>query len=120
MGGFGDQGMILPNLRGTEGDGKSIVVSVGLLPLTRDVVMTGGRTPGSEGKIYQLDRFMLDIFLFNQSEGTRSFEISAPYRRRMRKKDKGAGVGEHPSGVGSRKAGTSPGILPLDNRVRIG
>jgi hypothetical protein len=91
--------------------GRAIVVSIGLLPPAQG---------GNGGPmIFPLDRFTLDIFVFNQSARTRRFEVSCVYRRR------GKGKGERgsvtPGSAGKKPAGLfSVGILPLDNRVRIG
>ncbi|KAG6881981.1 hypothetical protein C0992_013017, partial [Termitomyces sp. T32_za158] len=65
---------------------ESIVVSVGLLPLeetARRRKSTGAEMLGP-GKIYPLDYFTLDIFVYNQSEWTRRFEITCPAQRRRR------------------------------------
>ncbi len=61
-------------------DGDKIVVSVGILPLSRHK-----NQPYGVGKIYPLDQFTLDIFVFNQSSWTRRFEVSYPDRRKLRK-----------------------------------
>ncbi|KAJ7752754.1 TRAPP trafficking subunit Trs65-domain-containing protein [Mycena maculata] len=97
--------------------GEGIVVSVGLVASgTRKLGGDLGKTAdvGYEAKdgdtlqpLYPLDRFTLDVFVFNQSEWTRRFEVTCPDRRR--------GRGPNPS-----KKIQSPGIVPLDNRVRIG
>ncbi|KAF7352535.1 hypothetical protein MVEN_01218600 [Mycena venus] len=78
--------------------GEAIVVSVGLVAsgVRRAGGNLGKTLDGGGGdelhRIYPLDHFTLDVFVFNQSEWTRRFER----RRRV------------------------PGIVPLDNRVRIG
>lgn len=91
-----------------EAGGQPIVVSVGLLPTLRDGAAKGkGRTSGD---IYPLDQFTLDIFVFNQSSWTRRFEVSHPDERRRRRKGRSDG----------KKDAGSPGIMPLENRVRIG
>ncbi|KAJ6628896.1 TRAPP trafficking subunit Trs65-domain-containing protein [Mycena sp. CBHHK59/15] len=88
--------------------GEAIVVSVGLVASGARKRWSAGHQRGDElGKIYPLDHFTLDIFVFNQSEWTRRFEVTCPDRRR--------GRGRNP---GERMV--SPGIVPLDNRVRIG
>ncbi|KAG6907317.1 hypothetical protein DXG01_009436 [Tephrocybe rancida] len=114
-GGFGEQKM-LAKLQMTEHSGESIVVSVGLLPPEEAASM---RKPSAldelgPGRIYPLDYFTLDIFVFNQSEWTRRFEVTCPARRKRRKESENRSDG---SKVG--KEGF-PGILPLDARVRIG
>ncbi|KAK7061966.1 TRAPP trafficking subunit Trs65-domain-containing protein [Favolaschia claudopus] len=97
--------------------GEAIVVSVGLVAsgAHRAGDNLGKSGPGAgEGndelnRIYPLDHFTLDVFVFNQSEWTRRFEVTCPDRRR------GRGM----SLIPGEKA-PSPGIVPLDNRVRIG
>ncbi|KAH9839023.1 TRAPP trafficking subunit Trs65-domain-containing protein [Rhodofomes roseus] len=92
-----------------EAGGQPIVVSVGLFPAVKEGSAEGkGR---SSGDIYPLDQFTLDIFVFNQSSWTRRFEVSHPDERRRRRKGRGDG---------KKADGGSPGIMPLENRVRIG
>ncbi len=55
-----------------------------------------------------MGNFTLDIFVYNRSRWTRRFEVSCPDRRHRRRK------GEE------GKAASTPGVLPLENRVRIG
>ncbi|OCH88177.1 hypothetical protein OBBRIDRAFT_108754 [Obba rivulosa] len=83
--------------------GEPIIISVGLLPNE-----TKGKSP-SMSEIYPLDKFTLDIFVFNRSSWTRRFEVSYPDERERRKSRpaKGSNV-------------RTPGIVPLENRVRIG
>ncbi|CAK5275359.1 unnamed protein product [Mycena citricolor] len=97
-------------------NGEAIVVSVGLLASgsqsdadkNADLGKTAGSVVRDEiNKIFPLDHFTLDIFVFNQSEWTRRFEVTCPDRRRGRARNPGEKV-------------PSPGIVPLDNRVRIG
>ncbi|KAF7355571.1 hypothetical protein MSAN_01474300 [Mycena sanguinolenta] len=96
--------------------GEAVVVSVGLIASgVRRVGGNLGKTLDSgQGdklhRIYPLDHFTLDVFVFNQSEWTRRFEVTCPDRRR--------GRGRSPS-LNAEKT-PSPGIVPLDNRVRIG
>ena len=92
-----------------EAGGQPIVVSVGLLPTIREGTTKCKRR--TSGDIYPLDQFTLDIFVFNQSSWTRRFEVSHPDERRKRRKGKGDG---------KKSDGGSLGILPLENRVRIG
>ncbi|KAJ8515033.1 hypothetical protein ONZ45_g7514 [Pleurotus djamor] len=122
-GAFGEQTM-LRELQRAEESGEAIVVSVGLLPTRRQHQLSGslekmasppgtskkGRKEG-DGKIYPLETFTLDIFVFNQSTWTRRLEVSYPDQRSIRK----GGVG-----AGAKDWSGSPGILPLDNRVRVG
>ncbi|KAI9571173.1 TRAPP trafficking subunit Trs65-domain-containing protein [Boletus coccyginus] len=99
--------------------GEPIVVSVGLLPAD-----SGDSYPIGQRKIYPSEQFTLDIFVYNQSSWTRRFEVSYPNTdRRQRKTEqskptpgsKGKGVLE-----GFKASIAPPGILPLQNRVRIG
>ncbi|GJE92801.1 hypothetical protein PsYK624_089580 [Phanerochaete sordida] len=96
---------------GMAGADASVVVSVGL--------MRDGEDGAGLGKVYPLDRFTLDIFVFNRSGWTRRFEVSFPDRRKQRREqmylDAVAGV-DSKAGSG----GDAPGIVPLANRVRIG
>ncbi|KAJ7044619.1 TRAPP trafficking subunit Trs65-domain-containing protein [Mycena alexandri] len=94
--------------------GEAIVVSVGLV--SSGARKTGGdlgktADAGRDGdelhRIYPLDHFTLDVFVFNQSEWTRRFEVTCPDRRRGQRRNPG-------------EKAPSPGIVPLDNRVRIG
>ncbi|KAJ6538550.1 TRAPP trafficking subunit Trs65-domain-containing protein [Mycena vulgaris] len=94
--------------------GEGIVVSVGLVASgSRQIGGDLGKTAavGRDGdelhRIYPLDHFTLDVFVFNQSEWTRRFEVTCPDRRRGRGRNPGEKT-------------PSPGIVPLDNRVRIG
>ena len=66
--------------------------------------------------MYSLEQFTLDIFVFNQSSWTRRFEVSYPEERRRRRKTKKDRAKEGGEGGESRP----PGIIPLENRVRIG
>jgi hypothetical protein len=94
--------------------GEAIVVSVGLVAsgvrrIGGDLGKTldGARDGDELHRIYPLDHFTLDVFVFNQSEWTRRFEVTCPDRRRGRARNPG-------------EKAPSPGIVPLDNRVRIG
>ncbi|OJT14529.1 hypothetical protein TRAPUB_8932 [Trametes pubescens] len=91
--------------------GEPIVVSVGLLsPNLATSRQTKGKA-NAAGRLYPLDQFTLDIFVFNQSSWTRRFEVSYPEERRRRRKTREGGLkgGDHP-----------PGFIPLENRVRVG
>jgi len=114
-------------MRGTVGvgEGEPIVVSIGLLTPT-----SNSKRRGMSTRIYPLHTFTLDIFVFNQSSWTRRFEVSYPDRRHRRKQDEASGAGGVGGGKHNRMSGKSlsgglgnldtPGILPLENRVRIG
>lgn len=123
-GAFGEQTM-LRELQRAEESREAVVVSVGMLPVKRKHSLAGalgGSSPDDEeeedmgtgpGKIYPLETFTLDIFVFNQSAWTRRLEVSFPDRRTIRKGT---------LGQGARFQGLNgaPGILALDNRVRVG
>ncbi|KAF7332300.1 hypothetical protein MKEN_00111200 [Mycena kentingensis (nom. inval.)] len=95
--------------------GEAIVVSVGLLASghpksNNDLGKTAvnGADSDEVHRIFPLDHFTLDVFVFNQSDWTRRFEVTCPTdRRRGRARIPGEKT-------------PSPGIVPLDNRVRIG
>jgi hypothetical protein len=95
---------------GGRGNGEPIIVSVGL-------VQPKGKKKRRE--LYPLDQFLLDIFVFNKSGWTRRFEVSVPDERRRRKLEEGSGNGKK-SRVGGGGGGEGPGIIPLENRIRIG
>ncbi|KAF7797297.1 hypothetical protein EIP86_008492 [Pleurotus ostreatoroseus] len=90
---------------------EPIVVSVGLLRREDDATAKSKRV---EGKIYPLDRFTLDIFVFNRSSWTRRFEVSCPDRRKQRKERALEGV------QSGKDLDDPPGVLPVENRVRVG
>ncbi|KAF9241868.1 TRAPP trafficking subunit Trs65-domain-containing protein [Melanogaster broomeanus] len=122
----------LPTVLGTQFDsrqqplrapsGEPIVVSVGLLPAE-----SGGNNDDRIGqrKIYPSDEFTLDIFVYNQSSWTRRFEVSYPDADRRRRQKAEQNKAAHRSGgkVALEELKASiipPGILPLQNRVRVG
>ena len=115
-GAFGEQKM-LSKLQNASTSGESIVVSVGLLPVTDSRTGKKGTMLGPS-KIYPLDVFTLDIFVFNQSLWPRRFEVTCPDRRRRRRGGTEMGVSDG-GGEAARKMGY-PGVLPMENRVRIG
>ncbi|KIM69690.1 hypothetical protein SCLCIDRAFT_720501 [Scleroderma citrinum Foug A] len=93
---------------------EPIVVSVGLKHNDDSNEKIGQR------KIYPSDVFALDIFVFNQSSWTRRFEVCYPgadhrnRRKAERRKVDIAALDELKSTI------VPPGILPLQNRVRVG
>jgi len=95
--------------------GEPIIVSVGLLPTPSDSV--------AHRKLYPCDKFTLDIFVFNRSSWTRRFEISCPdpdrWRRRKIEQEKAA-RGGRTTIEELRSVMTPPGVIPLQNRVRVG
>ena len=115
-GAFGEQKM-LSKLQNASASGESIVVSVGLLPVPDSRVGEKEIILGA-GKIYPLDVFTLDIFVFNQSLWSRRFEVTCPGGRRRRRGGAEMGVNDG-GGEAARKMGY-PGVLPMENRVRIG
>lgn len=99
--------------------GEPVVVSVGLLDAESD-----DSYPFGQRKIYPSDQFTLDIFVYNQSSWTRRFEVSYPNVDRRQRK-----TGQSKATPGSRGKSNleeltalvaPPGILPLQNRVRVG
>ena len=115
-GAFGEQKM-LAKLQGSSTSGENVVVSVGLLPIPHH--KRGGKEVIlGPGKIYPLDVFTLDIFVFNQSLWPRRFEVTCPERRRRRRG--GAESGVYDGGTEAARKMGYPGVLPLDSRIRIG
>lgn len=76
---------------------QSVVVSIGL-----------SMHNNQSSKVHPLDYFTVDIFIYNQSERTRRFEVSYPTKKSR---------GPKPAFEGYI---STVSILPLDNRVRIG
>ena len=99
--------------------GEPVVVSVGLLP-----VESGDSYPFGQRKLYPSDQFTLDIFVYNQSSWTRRFEVSYPNagrRQRKTEQNKATQGSKGKSVLEELKASIAPpGILPLQNRVRVG
>jgi len=102
-----------------EPSGEPVVVSVGLLPAE-----SSDSYPFGQRKLYPSDQFTLDIFVYNQSSWTRRFEVSYPNAdRRQRKTEQNKAVpgSRGKSVLEELKASIAPpGILPLQNRVRVG
>ena len=88
-------------------EGEPIVVSVALIHKKLE----------DAERIYPLETFTLDIFVFNKSSWTRRFEISFPDRRKRRKQQE---IASGRAGTTGFWDGETPGILPLENRIRIG
>lgn len=99
--------------------GEPVVVSVGLLPTE-----SGDKCPFGQRKIYPSDQFTLDIFVYNQSSWIRRFEVSYPnvdQRQRKTEQSKAVPGSRGKGNLEDLKASIAPpGILPLQNRVRIG
>lgn len=121
---YGEQRMI-NKLMNSGASGENVVVSVGLLPviergaagLESSTFEVSGEVLGHD-KIYPLDTFTLDIFVFNQSTWARRFEVTCPEKRRRRRGGAQTGV-YGGGGEGVKKMGY-PGVLPMTKRVRIG
>ena len=117
---------MLNKLQSAAAGGENIVVSVGLLPLEVGGDGNGKRrgVVGSvlgPGKIYPLDVFTLEIFVFNQSGWPRRLEATGPWERRRGKgrKEEERRRSMMMGGGLVRKMGY-PGVLAMDSRVRIG
>ncbi|KAL0571660.1 hypothetical protein V5O48_010300 [Marasmius crinis-equi] len=106
-GAVGGVGINMNGLGGAVTD--PIVVSIGLKHKS-------GET--DTGKIHPSDTFTLDIFVFNKSSWTRRFDISCPDPRMLRKRNQEKNFGKALDTKGRAKA--LPGVVPLENRVRIG
>lgn len=81
---------------------QPVLVSVSLLP-----------PDGSEDeRIYPMNTFSLEIFVFNESDVVRRCEVSCPARKRWRHEAAQRSQEEH--------LGGKAGILPLENHIRVG
>jgi hypothetical protein len=110
---------------------EPVVVSVALLSPAQT---TGHRdakrnTGPKKDFIYPLDIFALEIFVFNQSPVTRRFEVSLPDRKRHRKQQledkrrsdmEGTLTNHRLVGEALSRMGSQAGIIPLENRIKIG
>ncbi|KAG8715776.1 hypothetical protein FRC11_000071 [Ceratobasidium sp. 423] len=84
---------------------QPVLVSVSLLP-----------PDGSpDERIYPMNTFSLEIFVFNESEVVRRCEISCPARKRWRQE-----AAQRSQEVAKDHPGNTAGILPLENHIRIG
>ncbi|KAH9938827.1 TRAPP trafficking subunit Trs65-domain-containing protein [Epithele typhae] len=99
--------------------GEPVVVSVGLHlgPVRKG---QKGKHAHGTGELYPLETFTLDIFVFNQSSWTRRFEVTFPEERRRRRRRRAKKDREREREAGGKDEGRPPGIVPLENRVRIG
>jgi len=86
-------------------DGEPIIASIGLIPKA-DLAFPD--------LIYSLDTIEIEIFVFNRSERTRRFEVTYPDNKRRRQQ------GYSPEGSGDLGVPRAPGLVSLDNRVRVG
>lgn len=112
---------------------EPVVVSVSLLtPSQASDNIDRARDKGSKKDwIYPLDIFALEIFVFNQSPVTRRFEVALPDRKRHRRQiledkrrslmQEGATSSNHRLiGDALSRIGSQAGIIPLENRIRVG
>ncbi|KAJ1311155.1 hypothetical protein OPQ81_009656 [Rhizoctonia solani] len=81
---------------------QPVLVSVSLLP----------PDGSSDERIYPMNTFSLEIFVFNESDVVRRCEISCPARKRWRQ--------EAAQRSQDDNLGNTAGILPLENHIRIG
>lgn len=96
---------------------EPIIVSVGLLSTGDPRERTGQR------KIYPSDVFTLDIFVYNQSSWIRRFEITHPDTASTLPQSRSQGKDVQKQGARLRELKDSIpslGILPLQNRIRVG
>ncbi|KIM34154.1 hypothetical protein M408DRAFT_5489 [Serendipita vermifera MAFF 305830] len=112
---------------------EPVVVSVSLLTPNQatDNLDRARKTGPRKDWIYPLDIFALEIFVFNQSPVTRRFEVALPDRKRHRRQlleDKrrslmqdGTSSSNHRLiGDALSRIGSQAGIIPLENRIRVG
>jgi hypothetical protein len=99
----GSAGEYFENTLSGEGDGEPVIVSIGLLPLEKQESRQGP----SKGLIFPNDKFTLDIFVFNRSSWMRRFEVTHPDSRTSRWTD-------------GHMVPKKSGIIPLENRIRVG
>ncbi|KAG1715623.1 hypothetical protein ID866_1547 [Astraeus odoratus] len=106
--------------------GKSDTTQEALASATEPIIISAGLIPGNDSnetldqmKIYPSMVFSLDIFVFNQSSWTRRFEVSCPDvdRSQHGKVEESA---SSQTNIDELSMIGSPGILPLQNRVRVG
>jgi len=84
-------------------DGEPIVVSIGVLPLEKQQ----SRQDSTMDLIFPNDKFTLDIFVFNKSSWMRRFEVTYPDSRTSRR-------------TGGQIGTQTLGIIPLENKIRVG
>jgi hypothetical protein len=99
-------------------NGESIVVSVRLMsPRDRE---DWRDDEDIEEKIFPLSKFTIEVFVFNRSTWTRRFELSCPSAARMKRKERIMSQYGYDTVDDGKNKLDYPGILPVDNRVRIG
>ena len=99
-------------------NGESIVVSVRLMsPRDREDWRDEEEV---DERIFPLSKFMIEVFVFNRSTWTRRFELSCPSAARLRRKERIMSQYGYETVDEGRNKLDYPGILPVDNRVRIG
>jgi hypothetical protein len=91
-------------------DDDPVIVSVGLVPPEESI---------TSDLIFALDTFSIEIFVFNRSERTRRFEVSYPDKKRRRQENRSS-IRYSNSDTKDEEWRQAPGIVPLENRVRIG
>ena len=112
---------------------EPVVVSVSLLTPSQATDDRGRVRENGAKKdwIYPLDIFALEIFVFNQSPVTRRFEVAFPDRKRHRKQlleDRRRSLMQEATrssnhrlvGDAVSRIGSQAGIIPLENRIRVG
>ena len=100
-------------------NGESVVVSVRLMsPRDREDWRDEEEV---DERIFPLSKFTIEVFVFNRSTWTRRFELSCPSASRMKRRERIMSQYGYSEVVDdSRNKLDYPGILPVDNRVRIG
>jgi len=99
-------------------NGESIVVSVRLMsPRDREDWRDEDEI---EERVFPLSKFTIEVFVFNRSTWTRRFELSCPSAARMKRKEKILSQYGYDTVDDGKNKLDYPGILPVDNRVRIG
>ena len=99
-------------------NGESIVVSVRLMS-PRDRENWSDEEEVDE-RIFPLSKFTIEVFVFNRSTWARRFELSCPSAWRMKRKERIMSQYGYEGVDDGRNKLDYPGILPIDNRVRIG
>lgn len=100
-------------------NGESVVVSVRLMsPRDREDWRDEEEV---DERIFPLSKFTIEVFVFNRSTWTRRFELSCPSASRMKRRERIMSQYGYSEVVDDgRNKLDYPGILPVDNRVRIG
>jgi hypothetical protein len=89
------------------------------VPLQNErIIVSVGLQDDGVRRLVPYDEFALEIFVFNQSEWTRRFEVTFLERRR-RRNGHAEGQGQWDSAT-TRRGASRSGIVPLGSRVRVG